>query len=71
MRILVDIPDTDLKTLSELSQDRQAPRAKLVRQAVHEYLTRNPRGSSQEAFGLWRGEGPDGLDHQRRLRSEW
>ncbi len=71
MRTLVDIPDMDLKALGELSQRRRVSRSRLVRQAVSEYLARNPLGSTDEAFGLWRGHGPDGLQYQERLRSEW
>lgn len=71
MRTLVDLPDADLRALGKLSQHRRVPRAKLVRQAVSEYLARNPLGSTDDAFGLWRGEGPDGLEHQERLRAEW
>jgi hypothetical protein len=71
MRTLVDIPDSDLRALSKLSERRRVSRAKLIRQAVREYLTRNPLGSADEAFGLWREQGLDGLEYQERLRSEW
>ena len=71
MRTLVDIPEEDLKALTQLGRRRRASRARVIRQAVREYLARHAVESADEAYGLWRGQGVDGLEHQQRLRSEW
>jgi metal-responsive CopG/Arc/MetJ family transcriptional regulator len=71
MRTLVDIPEEDLKALDDLGERRRASRAKMIRQAVREFLVNNRRASADEAFGLWRDQGVDGLEFQERLRAEW
>jgi metal-responsive CopG/Arc/MetJ family transcriptional regulator len=70
MRTLVDIPEPELRALDELGARRSASRAKLIREAVRDYLERNQSGDLDAAFGLWRG-GEDGLADQERLRGEW
>jgi len=71
MRALIDIPDEDLKALDELREQRGVPRARLVRDAIGDYLRRNPPAETARAFGLWGGEPVDGVDYQRRVRAEW
>ncbi len=71
MRTLVDIPDADLSALDRLSQRRRASRAKVIRQAVSEYLARNADLSADDAFGIWGGVAEDGLAYQHRIRAEW
>lgn len=71
MRTLVDIPDGDILALDDLSAKRGASRAKVIRQAVREYLDRHPPADMEAAFGLWRDAPVDGLEYQDRLRSEW
>jgi metal-responsive CopG/Arc/MetJ family transcriptional regulator len=71
MRVLVDIPDLQLKALDELGRERRVSRARVIREAVGEYLERQPSSASvAAAFGLWSTTG-DGLDTQRALREEW
>ncbi len=70
MRTLVDLPDEDLEGLTQLGRRRGVSRAKIIRQAVRDYLQRHTGASDDEAFGLW-GAGEDGLEYQQRLRSEW
>jgi metal-responsive CopG/Arc/MetJ family transcriptional regulator len=71
MRTLVDIPEGDLKALDEISERRRTSRAGVIRHAIRDYLVKNRRGSLEEAFGLWRDKNVDGVEYQRRLRSEW
>lgn len=71
MRTLIEIPDTDIKALDLLRQQRGESRSKLVRRAVREYLERNLQPEPERAFGLWRDRDDDGLDYQRKLRAEW
>ena len=71
MRTLVDIPEPDVRALDEIGERRGASRAKIIRQALREFLSRNARPPGDEAFGLWRGRGIDGLEYQEKARSEW
>jgi metal-responsive CopG/Arc/MetJ family transcriptional regulator len=71
MRTLIDIPDHDLKALDRLGERGGVSRAKLVRQAISDYLEKTRRSQADTAFGLWREMAEDGVDYQRRLRSEW
>ena len=71
MRTLVDIPSNDLEALDQLGQRRRESRAKLIREAVSDYLARNRGPAFAEAFGLWSDQAVDGLEYQRKIRSEW
>lgn len=70
MRTLVDLPDTELKELTELSRARGTSRAELIRQAVSGFLAGNKPGL-ESSFGLWKARDEDGLACQDRLRQEW
>lgn len=71
MRTLVDIPDADIAALDELARGRRESRAKVLRAAVGEYLTRHRVVGASHAFGLWGADVEDGVEYQRRLRAEW
>ena len=75
MRTLVDIPDQHLKVLNELSKQRKVSRAALVREAVSAYIHANSQAEKAAAraaaFGLWKGQGIDGLEYQKKIRAEW
>jgi metal-responsive CopG/Arc/MetJ family transcriptional regulator len=71
MRTLIDIPDDDLKALDQLGERGGVSRAKLVRQAISDYLAKTYKAQIDTAFGLWRDRAEDGVDYQRRVRSEW
>lgn len=71
MRTLIDIPESELSRLDELSERRQVSRAHLVRCAIREYLHQQGQGSLDGAFGLWSGRGIDALEYQQQMRQEW
>lgn len=71
MRTLVDIPDSDLKQLTRLSSVRKVSRAHLLRCAVDEYLKKQKTDTFDDSFGMWADRGIDGLEYQRKIRSEW
>lgn len=70
MRTLVDLPNSDLEELNELSRSRKTSRAQLIRLAVKGFLAQN-RPGFDEAFGMWKDRPEDGVAYQERLRSEW
>ncbi len=71
MRTLVDIPNPDIAALDALGRARGASRAKLIREAVVEYLGHRAEVPRADAFGLWGQDDEDSVDYQRRLRAEW
>jgi metal-responsive CopG/Arc/MetJ family transcriptional regulator len=71
MRILVDVPKTDLDLLDDLSERRAISRAELIRQAIHTSLTPYRRAMSHASFGAWSQLSEDGLEYQKRIREEW
>lgn len=72
MRTIIDLPDRQVDALKRISRSRKLSRAELIRQAVERYLQEH-LPARDEAFGLWKREGPrvDGVAFQRRLRREW
>jgi len=71
MRTIVDIPEEQLRQLSELCRREGFSRAEAIRRAVAQYLEARLPPPHDEAFGLWRDRGVDGLEYQERLRREW
>ena len=71
MRTLIDLGDTQVQALDELSKREKRSRAALIRQAIDDYL-RNRRDERQrDAFGLWGKRKLGGLAYQKKLRGEW
>lgn len=76
MRTLVDLPEENLRKLTELSKQRKVSRAHLLRCAVERYLEQEEphqlEGSAVDAvFGLWADRGIDALEYQEQMRKEW
>ena len=73
MRTIVEIPDELVDALDRMKAREKASRSELIRKAIESILhIRKANGLSERpGFGCWGKKGPDGLEHQRRLRSEW
>ena len=71
MRTLVDLGDTQVQALDELSKKQKRSRAALIRQAIDDYLAKHYSKQQADAFGLWGKRKVDGLVYQEKLRSEW
>ncbi|WP_253308469.1 MULTISPECIES: CopG family transcriptional regulator [unclassified Rickettsia] len=73
MRTIIDIPDTQIKILDQLSQKKKISRAQIVRQAVTNYITdyTESKKSYESAFGIWKDKKLDSLTYQSKLREEW
>lgn len=71
MRVLVDIPNLDIKLMDEVAGKLAISRAEFVRRAIADSLTPYRRKMNHAAFGLLSGMEEDGLAYQERLRSEW
>lgn len=73
MRTIVDIPDTQVKTLDQLSQRKKVSRAEIIRQALSLYIATysNSKKSYKLAFGLWKNQKLDSMSYQQKLRAEW
>ena len=70
-RILLDLPDDVIKRLEDLKQQRNLPRAELLREAVEQYLERQAETTISNALWLWQGCEEDGVEYERKLREEW
>lgn len=71
MRALVDMSDTQVEALDALAREQRRSRASLIRAAIDDYLARHRQDEFVDAFGLWGGDGPDGLTYQEKVRGEW
>ncbi len=69
MRIEISLPDEQVDRLADLCRDQGISRAEAVRRALTRYLAVQRR--REDAFGMWRGRGTDGLSCERRVRDEW
>jgi len=71
MRTLVDLGDSQIQALDELSKKEKRSRAALIRQAIDDYLSKRRSEQEGDAFGLWGKRKVDGLVYQKKARSEW
>ena len=71
MRTLVDLGETQLQELDELSKEEKRSRAALIREAIDDFLAKRRSKHEADAFGLWGKRKVDGLVYQERVRSEW
>jgi metal-responsive CopG/Arc/MetJ family transcriptional regulator len=70
MRTIVDIPSEQLQQLAELCEREDLSRAEAVRRAIALLLEQQAR-TPDEAFGLWKDRGTDGVAYQQARRGEW
>ncbi len=71
MRTIIDLPDDQVERLGEICRRDGVSRAEVIRRAVADYLDALCLRERGDVFGIWRGRGVDGLEYERRLRSEW
>ena len=71
MRILIDVPEPDLKLLDKVTRRRSISRAEFIRQAIATSLTPYRQKMNHSAFGAWSDLSEDGLAYQERMRAEW
>ncbi|HWA90722.1 MAG TPA: ribbon-helix-helix domain-containing protein [Rhizomicrobium sp.] len=67
----MDIPDNDMKELARRSKAEKRSRAALIRDAVSAYLKQPAAQKEVPGFGLWKDYPIDGVEYQRKIRSEW
>jgi len=70
-RIVIDLPDEDLRLLDAIKHTQKKPRAEIIRMAISDYLEDNRVAETESAFGIWQLENGDGLAFQTALREEW
>ncbi len=64
------------RNLSQMSRSRRATVSELIREAIEQYLQKNPSGFEQaveKTFGLWskRKDICNGSIYVRKIRREW
>ncbi|MDR3279517.1 MAG: hypothetical protein LBT23_03300 [Synergistaceae bacterium] len=70
-RIVLDLPDEDLRLLDTIRDIHKKPRAVIIRTAISDYLASNRMDEADDAFGVWHEKNGDGLEFQASLREEW
>ena len=72
MRILADLPDSDIQWLDERAAQLGKSRAALLRDAVSTYRA-GERDWLEQGFGLWTryGQGIDGAKYEGAIRAQW
>ena len=70
-RIVIDLPDEDLRLLDAIRDVQKRPRTEIIRAAISDYLEDNRVSETENAFGTWQLENGDGLAFQTALREEW
>ena len=70
VRTSVDLSDTQLRELDELSKAEKRSRAALIHEAIDDFLAKRQSKHQSDAFGLWGERQIDGLVYQERVRSE-
>ncbi|TXL69971.1 ribbon-helix-helix protein, CopG family [Vineibacter terrae] len=71
MRTLIDVGDSQIRELDELSKEEKRSRAALIREAIDDYLAKRRKKVEGDAFGLWGRRKMDGLAYQEKVRQEW
>lgn len=73
MRTIVDISDSQIKILNQISRKKNTSRASLIREALAKYINsyNDSKKAYESAFGLWKNKKLDGLTYQQKLRDEW
>jgi len=71
MRTIIELPGSQLEALDALCAREGISRAEAIRRAVAAHLEAHRAAAPDEAWGLWRGRGLDGLVYQAQLRAEW
>lgn len=71
MRTIVDLPTDQIEQLDTIREREHASRAKLIRQAIVEFLERRSEELAKGAFGIWRDHPVDAVKWQNSLRDEW
>jgi metal-responsive CopG/Arc/MetJ family transcriptional regulator len=70
MRIVVDIPEKQIKELNAISQAEKVSRDEVIREAIAYYLEKK-KPQTEDAFGIWKDPQVDNLAYQELARSEW
>jgi metal-responsive CopG/Arc/MetJ family transcriptional regulator len=70
-RIVIELPDEDLRLLDAIKETQNMPRSEIIRLAINDYLAVNRMDEPDTAFGVWQEKNGDGLGFQTALRDEW
>ena len=70
MRTIINLADR-MRRLAAVCRREGVSRAEAIRRAVANYLDARCLREREDAFGLWRDRRIDGLEYERRRRSEW
>jgi len=70
MRTIIDIPEEQLAPLAEICRQQHISEDEAILQALTIFLNKQAP-ELHAAFGIWSKRNLNGLEYQRRLRTEW
>ncbi len=72
-KILFNIETEKLKNLDAIIAEKGWSRAEAIRYAIDNLIEQETANEklAKKAFGLWKGRKVDGVEFQKKLRSEW
>jgi len=70
MRILVDIPETELEALEAISKAAGISQTEAIRRAISAYIELNRPPAKHAGFGLWKDYEMDTDEYLRNIRAE-
>jgi hypothetical protein len=68
MRTIVDLPDSSIARLAQLSAQEHVSRAELVRRAIDRYLAEQGTTEATDVFGIWADRHLNALAYEDELR---
>jgi len=71
MKMLIDIPQNQVRVLAGLTKSLRVSRAELIRRAVAEFVQHHTTSTATPVFGLWKDRKIDALAYEDKLRGEW
>lgn len=71
MRTLVDIPDEFIEAIDKICKREKISRSEAIRRAVASFTETKAIAEFESALGSWKDLEIDGVEFQRKLRSEW
>jgi len=71
MRTIIDLPEEQVRALTEWCKVEKISKAEAVRRAVAGLLANQQQSGREKAFGAWRKKDLDSRSWVENLRQEW
>jgi len=71
VRTIIDLPEDQIRALSDLCHKEHISRAEAIRRAVQKLLNEHSKEETDSAFGIWKNRKEDSRNYVERIRAEW